>query len=84
MADKKACEIGEDIIYKPFYTIHNVKGFLPLLSKVSYGVIAFLNPVVMYRLVNAEHILGLGNLEIGGLSAPSDKKELLEWLVLFL
>mgnify|MGYP006268581075 CR=1 FL=1 len=70
---KKALRAGR-VPVSPLYTIHDVKGVIPLFHKVPYGKIEHLGKGIRFRFLDAGHILGSGTLELWFQDSPQEKK----------
>ncbi len=71
---KKARRAGRDAIFKPLYTIQDVRAANPFFDRKPYGRIEHLGQGVKYRLIDAGHILGSNTLEIWYQDSPVEKR----------
>lgn len=70
---KKALRAGRDAIFKPLYTVEDVRAAISFFERKSYGCIEHLGQGVKYRFIDAGHILGSSTLEIYYQDSPVEK-----------
>lgn len=71
---KKALRAGRKAIFKPLYTVEEVRAAIPFFERKLYGKIEHLGKGVKCRFVDAGHILGSSTLEIWYQDSPVEKK----------